>query len=236
MVHEEHVWLFWSSAFLVPWLGLYLRFPRQRKIMLWSSVLTMPFGLTEPLFLPQYWNPPSLFDLAQKTGFDLESLIFCFCDRRSRRSSLQHNCGTISRAGNFGRKAKAGSSLPSHPVASAGCSLSVALYAARESNLPCHRGNGFRRCGNSGMPKRSKSQDAGRGNVVCNLLCCLCAAARFHRTGLYSKSMESVGSVRDNALGIPVEELLFGFSFGTYWSGIFEHLTWQGPLKRGTTR
>jgi hypothetical protein len=37
-------------------------------------------------------------------------------------------------------------------------------------------------------------------------------------------------------LGIPVEELLFGFSFGTYWSGIFEHLTWQGPLKRGTTR
>jgi len=36
------------------------------------------FGLTEPIFVPRYWNPPSIFDLAQKTGFDVESLIFCF--------------------------------------------------------------------------------------------------------------------------------------------------------------
>jgi len=46
--------------------------------MLWASLLTMPFGLTEPLFVPAYWNPPSLFDLAHRTGFDIESLIFCF--------------------------------------------------------------------------------------------------------------------------------------------------------------
>jgi hypothetical protein len=38
----------------------------------------MPFGLTEPLFVPAYWKPPSLFDLAQRTGFDIESLIFSF--------------------------------------------------------------------------------------------------------------------------------------------------------------
>lgn len=45
--------------------------------MAWASLLTMPFGLTEPLFVPRCWNPPSLFDLAQRTGFDIESLIFC---------------------------------------------------------------------------------------------------------------------------------------------------------------
>jgi hypothetical protein len=38
----------------------------------------MPFGLTEPLFVPRYWDPPSLFNLAATTGFDIESLIFCF--------------------------------------------------------------------------------------------------------------------------------------------------------------
>lgn len=38
----------------------------------------MPFGLTEPLFVPAYWNPPSLFNLAANTGFDIESLIFSF--------------------------------------------------------------------------------------------------------------------------------------------------------------
>ena len=76
MIPEHYVWLIWSSAFLVPWLGLFLCFPRDRRIMTWASVLTMPFGLSEPLFVPRYWNPPSLFDLAQRTGFDVESLIF----------------------------------------------------------------------------------------------------------------------------------------------------------------
>lgn len=46
--------------------------------MLRVSLLTAPFGLTEPLFVPEYWNPPSLFVLEQRTGFDLEIFIFCF--------------------------------------------------------------------------------------------------------------------------------------------------------------
>src|SRR5258708_87097 len=52
--------------------------PNERRKIWQTSLFTMPFGLTEPLFVPRYWNPPSLFDLAQKTGFDIESLIFCF--------------------------------------------------------------------------------------------------------------------------------------------------------------
>lgn len=43
-----------------------------------ASVVIALFGLTEPIFVPRYWNPPSLFDLAQRTGFDIESLIFSF--------------------------------------------------------------------------------------------------------------------------------------------------------------
>lgn len=27
--------------------------------------------------------------------------------------------------------------------------------------------------------------------------------------------------------GIPLEELLFGFAFGMYWTGVYEHLTWH---------
>jgi hypothetical protein len=40
----------------------------------WTSLL----ALTEPIFVPAYWNPPSLFGLAQSTGFDIESFIFSF--------------------------------------------------------------------------------------------------------------------------------------------------------------
>lgn len=42
------------------------------------SLGTMLLGLTEPLFVPEYWNPPTLWDLARRTGFDLESLVFAF--------------------------------------------------------------------------------------------------------------------------------------------------------------
>tara|TARA_R110000787_G_scaffold79284_1_gene173391 strand:+ start:160 stop:564 length:405 start_codon:yes stop_codon:yes gene_type:complete len=78
MISENYVWLVWSSAFLVPWIIAYLVFPAHRQVMIWTSLFTMPFGLTEPLFVPEYWSPPSLFDLARRTGFDIESLIFCF--------------------------------------------------------------------------------------------------------------------------------------------------------------
>lgn len=75
---EQYAWFIWSLGFLVLWFGLYLTIPSMRKQMLRVSLWTAPLGLTEPLFVPEYWNPPSLFDLAQRTGFDLESLIFCF--------------------------------------------------------------------------------------------------------------------------------------------------------------
>ncbi len=41
---------------------------------LWTSLI----GLTEPFFVPEYWSPPSLFNLAERTGFDIESLLFSF--------------------------------------------------------------------------------------------------------------------------------------------------------------
>lgn len=78
MISDRYIWLAWSSAFLLPWLAVYAACSQHRKTMWWASLLTMPFGLTEPLFVPSYWNPPSIFDLAQRTGFDIESLIFCF--------------------------------------------------------------------------------------------------------------------------------------------------------------
>ena len=74
----HYVWLVWSIAFLLPWLLLFLAFDQHRRKMWWTSLLMAPFGLTEPLFVPEYWNPPSLFELAQTTGFDVESIIFSF--------------------------------------------------------------------------------------------------------------------------------------------------------------
>ena len=70
-------WLIFSLILFVIWIIVFI-FSRSKREMLIISALTTPFGLTEPLFVPEYWNPPSLFNLAANTGFDIESLIFSF--------------------------------------------------------------------------------------------------------------------------------------------------------------
>ena len=73
MISDQDVWLVWSSAFLLPWLAAFVAFPHYRQPMVWASLCTAPLGLTEPLFVPAYWSPPSLLNLARTTGFDIES-------------------------------------------------------------------------------------------------------------------------------------------------------------------
>jgi hypothetical protein len=84
LAEDHYVWLIWASAFLVPWLVLFAAFPHHRTTMWWASLMTAPLGLTEPIFVPAYWNPPSLFDLAQRSGFDIESALIHPKDARFR--------------------------------------------------------------------------------------------------------------------------------------------------------
>lgn len=76
----HYAWLIWNIILIAVWLTVFfsLRDQKGRKEMLLVSLWTAPFGLTEPLYVPAYWNPPSLFDLAQRTGFDIESILFTF--------------------------------------------------------------------------------------------------------------------------------------------------------------
>ena len=80
MINMQYAWFVWSLILLVIWVIIYLslRGKESRKKMLAVSLWTSLLGLTEPLFVPEYWSPPSLFDLALKTGFDIESLLFAF--------------------------------------------------------------------------------------------------------------------------------------------------------------
>jgi len=76
----HYAWLIWSLLLLGIWVIVYFFLNKrdQKKEMLIVSFWTAILGLTELLFVPAYWSPPSLFNLAERTGFDLESLIFSF--------------------------------------------------------------------------------------------------------------------------------------------------------------
>ena len=79
MIAPQYVWFVWSMILLGIWGVVYALLDHSRRHeMLLVSLVTSLFGLTEPIFVPAYWNPPSLFNLAHRTGFDIESIIFTF--------------------------------------------------------------------------------------------------------------------------------------------------------------
>ncbi len=77
-MHVE--WFTWSLILLVIWgiIRYRLKSHEIKRDMLVVDSWTSLLGLTEPLFVPAYWSPLSLFDLARNTGFDIESFIFSF--------------------------------------------------------------------------------------------------------------------------------------------------------------
>jgi hypothetical protein len=48
--------------------------------------------------LTGYWAPPSLFSLAQKTGFDIESLIFSFAIEEPKMKRMINTTQSIIRS------------------------------------------------------------------------------------------------------------------------------------------
>lgn len=78
LAESVYAYLVLSTVLFVVWVILFAVRANTRREMLWVSLGTMLLGLTEPLFVPEYWNPPTLWDLARRTGFDLESLLFSF--------------------------------------------------------------------------------------------------------------------------------------------------------------
>ena len=234
MIPDTYVWLVWSSAFLIPWVALYAAYPGYRKAMLWSSLFTMPFGLTEPLFVPEYWSPPSLFDLALRTGFDIESLIFCFgiggvgavlvkliggqrlhsvpgAERRSRRHRF-HKLALTSPFLIFPFLYF----LPWNPIYPS----IVAMVLGSVATILCR-------------PDLKRATAVG-GTIFLAYYMLFLVALECTAAGYIERVWNLDALTGWTVAGLPAEELLFAGSFGMYWTGVYEHFTWHAVESGGS--
>ena len=224
---QHYVWLIWSSAFLIPWAALYLARPALRAVMWRASLATTLFGLTEPIFVPEYWNPPSLFELAQRSGFDIESLIFSFAlggigtvlydalagrdlvpvsaELRHASRHRLHRWALLLPVGVFVPLYF----LPWNPIYAV---LACLVLGAIASNL-CR-------------PELRRKSFVG-GLLFLALYAVFMLGLKWFAPG-YIVAVWNLPALRGGLVyGIPTEELLFGFAFGLYWSGVYEHFTWS---------
>lgn len=236
MIPERYVWLVWSSAFLVPWGLLYWRLPAQRPAMRWASLFTAPFGLTEPLFVPEYWNPPSLFDLAQRTGFDIESLIFSFGIGGVAAVLVNGVTGRVATAVPPGERALGRHRF--HRVALLGpFGVFVVLlpfgwnpiYPAITAMLVGAAASAWCR------PELLRPTLAGGAVFTLYYMLFLTGLELTAPPG-YIQEVWNLEELSGVVLGfMPLEELLFAAGFGCYWAGVYEHMTWRQTTKSART-
>lgn len=228
----EHVWLIWSLIILALWAGIYISKKGVRKEMLIMSVITMTFGLTEPLFVPEYWMPPSLFNMAEKTGFDIESLIFSFAIG---------GIGTVLYNLIFKRVL---SEIPqterSHQrhrlhiyilFIPALVFIIIALFTSL-NHIYC----GIIALFIGGLATLYCRPDLKRkiwvGGILFTVLYFIYFGSILLFFPWYVKLYWNLNNITNILLlGIPIEELLFAFTFGMYWSGLFEHIYWRKLIK-----
>jgi hypothetical protein len=197
--------------------------------MLWASFVTAPFGLTEPLFVPEYWSPPSLFDLALKTGFDIESLIFCFgiggvaavLYNLLTGQSLQPVGDAEKRLPPHRRHYKALAApfitfpllyfFPWNPIYPG----IVAMLIGAVVNILCR------------PDLKTKTWIGGTLFTVYYAL--FLWALELTVPGYIERvwNLDALSGV--SILALPLEEILFAFAFGMYWSGVYDHFTWRRP-------
>lgn len=238
MIDDQYVWFAWAGAFLVPWAGLWLVFPRHRRGMLWASVFTAPFGLTEPLFVPEYWTPPSLFDLAVRTGFDIESLVFCF--GIGGVGAVLYNALLGVTVDRMACKERHASRHRYHYLAISMPFVAFpALYAFPIN--PIYPGIAAMVVGSVAtvLCRPDLVTKTWVGGVIFTAYYAVFVLGLEWLAPGYVERVWNLEDLSGVLFGpIPLEELAFAFGFGTYWSGVYEHFTWRRsghPPARATT-
>jgi len=72
----HYSYLVGALIFDAAWLACYLLGKNYRAEIRWGTLISAPLALTSILFVPQYWTPPSLFDLDQKIRVGIEDFLW----------------------------------------------------------------------------------------------------------------------------------------------------------------
>ncbi len=224
-------WFLWSMILLVIWGVVLVRLKSHeiKKGMLVVSFFTSVLGLTEPLFVPAYWNPPSLFDLAQNTGFDIESLIFSFAIG-GIGYALYMAVFPVGHEPPVPRDERIDARHKYHLPLLLSTPLIFAILVIFTKLNPIY--SAIIAMISGGIATWYCRPDLKRKMVASAILFLGVYFVYFMTLiALFPGYVERVWNLKAISgvmvYGVPIEELMFAFAFGFYWSTVYEHFTWK---------
>ncbi len=196
------------------------------EMSFWTSLL----GFTEPLFVPSYWNPPSLFDLAHRTGFDIESFIFAFAaggivfalyDLLFRKN--EKPMPKLSRHSHRHRFHRA--ILWSVPIIIIVLFFTTALNPIYDFTIAGVIGGALAiYC----RPALAKKMFASASFFLIIYYLYFLSLINAIASPGYVEQVWNLTNLSGILItGVPLEELLFAVTLGFYWSSVYEHFTWK---------
>jgi Lycopene cyclase len=76
MMNYHFAYLIGALIFDAAWAVCYIIGKSYRRQIVWGTVITAPLALTSFLFVPQYWTPPSLFNLDTQIRVGIEDFLW----------------------------------------------------------------------------------------------------------------------------------------------------------------
>lgn len=76
MANYHYSYLIGVLIFWAGWLTCYAAGKSYRAEIRWGPLISAPMAITSPFFIPQYWMPPSLFDLDQRMKIGIEDVLW----------------------------------------------------------------------------------------------------------------------------------------------------------------
>jgi hypothetical protein len=231
----SHSFLVLSLLFLIPGAVVFALRRDLRRVIAVVAPCSIPFAFTERLFYPSYWEPDFLFDLARRIGFGVEDVIFVVGLGAFTSTVYPFFTGARLRALEPGVRSGAGAlARRIAPILAVTFALTAVLALARVPMIYGAPAIMLAAGGVIGLLRRDLLVPSLVGGLLAMLVyTALCLAFAALIPGIFALAWHTDRFLDRYLLGIPVEELLYGFASGVAATAFYPYVARQRFTRRG---
>lgn len=210
----EYNFLILSLIFLIPGAVIFTRRKDLRITIKKMSLIALPFAFTERFFYPTYWKPNFLFNLGNRIGFGVEDFIFV-----AGLASFTSTVYAFASGKRYIKKSSENSNYFLKRIIIISLSLIVLMSLSFQMNIPVIYASSFLMIL---LPviitfKRPELLGPGifGGILSAAVYFILCLAFEMIYPGVFKKIWNTSLFLNKFAMGVPLEELIYGFGAGS---------------------